>query len=327
MNTCELQTAPCITRHPDNPLLTADDIPYPATLVFNAAVVKWRGRYVMAFRNDYGQIKGGGGDGTVIGLAWSDDGIAWTPEPEPLNADPDHPLHFISDPRLTVVDGRAYLTYACFPRMRGICGGVAVSDDLKHWEVLGISAPDNRNMVIFPERIDGKLWRLERPFAGYGRPGDRFDTWIAASPDDRYWGDRKLLLTCDDVPWCNEKIGPAAPPLKTDRGWLTLFHAVDIDPSRAWGWEGTWTKRYTVGVMLLDLNDPTRIIGLCKKPLMVPEDGYPYEVNGYRDHVIFPCANILEDDGTVRIYYGASDTVVALATAPLDDLLALCQPV
>jgi beta-1,4-mannooligosaccharide/beta-1,4-mannosyl-N-acetylglucosamine phosphorylase len=319
------QTASCITRYPGNPILSPCDVPYDATLVFNPAVVKFQGRYVMVTRNDMGNIVDGCSEAFYMGLAFSDDGVHWTPEPELINVDPSHPLHFISDPRATVVDGRFYLTFATFPRMRGTCGGVAVTDDLKNWEVLSVSAPDNRNMVIFPERIDGKLWRLERPFAAAGRPGDRFDTWISASPDGRYWGETQLFMTCDQVPWCNEKIGPGGPPIKTDKGWLSFFHAVDIDPSRKWGWEKTWTKRYSAGLMLIDLEDPTRIIGMCKTPVLVPEESY--ETDGYRSNVIFPTAMILEDDGEVKIYYGAADTVIGLATARVDDLIALCEPV
>ncbi|MFH0965534.1 MAG: glycoside hydrolase family 130 protein [Planctomycetota bacterium] len=323
----DLTTADCIRRYPGNPILAAKDIPYKATLVNNAAVCKFQGRYVMLFENDYGDAEKRKLDGCNVGLAVSRDGFRWTPEPHPLNADPRHPLHGIRDPRMTVLDGRCYVTYWTFPARRGICGGLAVTDDLDHWEVLSLSAPDNRNMVIFPERIDGKLLRLERPFASNCRPpGDRYDIWMSASADGRYWGETRLLLTCDEVPWCNDKIGPAAPPVKTPKGWLTLFHAVDVDPSRKLGWYGDWNKRYTVGVMLLDLRDPARVIGLSRKPIIVPDPCHPYEMEGYRGNVIFPCGMILEDDGGIKIYYGASDTVEALATSHVDDLLVLCDP-
>lgn len=180
-------------------------------------------------------------------------------------------------------------------------------------------------MVLFPEKINDKYVRLERPFPVYSRGGiDRFDMWVSFSPDLRYWGDSHLLLAVEDVQYANDKVGPGAPPIKTDHGWLTTFHAVDLDRSRGKnGWEDKWQKRYSSGIMLLDLEDPRKIIGKYEKPLLAPETKYEVE-EGYRTNVIFPCGMILEENGEVKIYYGASDTVVCLATAQLDDLVSLC---
>ena len=166
--------------------------------------------------------------------------------------------------------------------------------------------------------------RLERPMPVYSTGGHFFDIWLSDSPDLAYWGNSRLVLSCRDVPFCNDKIGPGAPPLKTDAGWLVIFHSVDVDPARGKnGWEDAWRKRYVIGVMLLDLEDPSRVIGLCKVPLMAPE-GPEEQIEGFRTNALFPCGMILEDDQTVRIYYSASDTVVRLATAKLDDLISLC---
>src|SRR5690606_2871971 len=144
---------------------------------------------------------------------------------------------------------------------------------------------------------------------------DRFDIWLSDSPDLRYWGNSHLLLGVEEVPFANDKIGPAAPPVLTEQGWLTLFHAVDIDRSRGKnGWEEKWQKRYTAGIMLLDLDDPRRIVGISAAPLLVPEASYEIS-GGIRNHVIFPGGMILEDSGEVKIYYGAADTVECLATA------------
>jgi beta-1,4-mannooligosaccharide/beta-1,4-mannosyl-N-acetylglucosamine phosphorylase len=102
---------------------------------------------------------------------------------------------------------------------------------------------------------------------------------------------------------------------------------VDIDPARGKnGWEPQWTKRYCAGIMLLDLEQPWKVIGLCPTPLLAPETAYEAS-EGFRTGVIFPGGMILEDDGSVKIYYGAADTVECLATAHVDDLLALCKPV
>jgi beta-1,4-mannooligosaccharide/beta-1,4-mannosyl-N-acetylglucosamine phosphorylase len=169
--------------------------------------------------------------------------------------------------------------------------------------------------------------RLERPFPVYSRGGeDRFDTWMSYSYDMKYWGDTKLLFAVEDVPFANDKIGPGAPPVKTEHGWLTLFHSVDIDRTRGKnGWEDRWQKRYCAGIMLLDLEDPSKIIGMSMEPLIAPETEYETE-GGFRTNVIFPGGMILEDDGEVKIYYGASDTVECMATARVEDLIALCKP-
>jgi beta-1,4-mannooligosaccharide/beta-1,4-mannosyl-N-acetylglucosamine phosphorylase len=322
-----LRSGPIITRHPANPILSAADVPYEALLIFNAGVAKYQGRYVMVFRNDYRLISGSPSpQHTNLGLAFSDDGITWRVEPQPSFEWHDDEILRAYDPRLTVMDGRCYLCFAVDTR-HGLRGGIAVTDDFAHFDVLHLTVPDNRNMVLFPERIDGRYLRLERPFPVYSRGGiDRFDVWASASPDLRYWGDSRLVLAVEDVPFANDKIGPGAPPIKTPQGWLAAFHAVDRDPACGKnGWEDRWQKRYTAGIMLLDLDDPTRVIGMSRSPLLAPEA--PYETTGgFRNDVIFPGGMILEESGEVKIYYGAADTVECLATADLGDLLRLCEP-
>ena len=232
------------------------------------------------------------------------------------------------DPRLTVLEGRCFMSFAADTR-HGIRGGIAVTDDFDTWEVLSLTVPDNRNMVLLPETIAGMYVRLERPMPIYGRGPENFDIWCSDSPDLRYWGDSRLVLGSERVSWCNNKIGPGAPPVKTPRGWLAVIHAVDKDDARTgWGWSGNWPKRYSAGLILLDLDEPWRVIGMARQPLLVPEAPYDYETTGgYRDYVIFPGGMILEDDGEVKIYYGAADTVECLATADVGDLLNLCEPI
>ena len=329
MSSPSFSSSSVVTRYAGNPILSARDVPYPSGLVFNAGVTKWQGRYVMIFRNDwdfdernhYPRYRN-------LGLAYSDDGIKWKVAPKPCSPVWTDGVRTAYDPRLSVVDGRLYVCVAV-DTPHGIRGGVAVTDDLEHFEMLSLSAPDNRNMVLFPERQGGSFMRLERPFPIYGRgKPEAFDMWFSRSPDCRYWGDTELVLGSEQVPFANSKIGPAAPPIKTDRGWLTVFHAVYKDEGRELlSWHGGWHKLYMAGVLLLDLDEPWRVVGMCREPLLAPEERYPYEVDGFRGSVIFPCGLIVEDDGEVKIYYGAADTVVALATAKLDDLVALCEPV
>lgn len=319
-----LKSSPCLHRHPANPILSARDVPYPATLVYNAGVCTYQGRYVMVFRNDVYDRPQGRLEGINLGLATSDDGIRWTVASQPCFSMRDEENIRAYDPRLTVIDGRCYMCFALDTR-HGLRGGIAVTEDFDRFDVLSLSLPDNRNMALFPEKMGGRYVRLERPFPVYSRHGkDRFDTWLSQSHDLVYWGDSHLTLAVEDVPFANNKIGPAAPPVKTPHGWLTIFHAVDLDSARGKnGWEPTWKKRYTAGIMLLDLEKPWQVIGMSKSPILAPEA--PYETDdGFRNHVIFPGGMILEDSGEVKIYYGAADTVECLATAHVDDLVALC---
>ncbi|CAM3134622.1 glycosidase [Paenibacillus taichungensis] len=323
----KLASSSIIKRYQNNPILDASRVPYPTALVFNAGVTKFNGKYVMVFRNDYGSLEQQTIEAhhtTDLGFAFSDDGIHWEVQPKPCFKLHDQEIIRAYDPRLTVIDGRCYMCFAV-DTQHGIRGGVAVTDDFEEFEILSLSTPDLRNMVLFPEKIGGKFMRLERPFTVYSRGGiDRFDMWISESPDLRYWGNSDLLLAVEDVPFANDKIGPAAPPIKTEQGWLTTFHAVDIDPERGKnGWEPSWQKRYTAGLILLDLDNPKKIIGMYQEPLLTPEASYEIE-GGFRNNVIFPGGMVLEDDGEVKIYYGAADTIECLATAHIDDLIRLC---
>ncbi|HAI11433.1 MAG TPA: glycosidase [Phycisphaerales bacterium] len=326
-----LFTTPAIlTRCPSNPVLASKDVPGEPSLVFNAGVCKYQGKYVMVYRcDDVTQVlkREDGSDWhrfkTWIGIAYSDDGIKWEAQEKPCFALSSEEILRAYDPRLTVIDGKVVMCFAVDTK-HGVRGGIAVTEDFENFDIKTMTVPDNRNMVLFPEKINDMYVRLERPFPVYSRGKDRFDLWASRSPDLRYWGDHALVLAVEDVPFANDKIGPAAPPIKTKAGWLTTFHAVDRDDSRGKnGWEPTWKKRYTGGIMLLDLQDPTKVVGIYNRPLINPET--PYESDqGFRQDVIFPGGMVLEDSGEVKIYYGAADTVEALATAHVDDLIALC---
>ena len=345
-----LEGASCIKKV-EMPILTKDNIPYDAQFIFNAGVAKINGKYVMIFRNDHNmhqdmRMQGWGHDrGISVGVAISDNGIDnWKVMPKPLvdmhwesgdsksahdlqgKTFPEYPdILRLYDPRIIPIDGTIYLCLA-MDTLHGLRGCIAkLNDTLDDFEIISASVPDNRNMVLFPEKIGGYFVRLERPFPVYSRGKDRFDIWLSKSPDLKFWGESKLVLGVEHVPFANDKIGPAAPPVKTKYGWLTTFHAVDIEyEGRGQSeWDKPWNKRYTAGIMLLDLEDPSKVIGMCKKPLIAPE--LPHEVEyGFRQNVIFPGGMILEDDGEVKIYYGAADTVECLATAHVDDLIALC---
>jgi beta-1,4-mannooligosaccharide/beta-1,4-mannosyl-N-acetylglucosamine phosphorylase len=323
-----LKSSPLIKRYPGNPVLSARDVPYEATLVYNAGICKYRGKYVMVFRNDVYEKPAHGFQKHInLGLAESDDGIRWKARPKPCldhRFFKDEEIQRVYDPRLTAMDGRCYMCFAVDTR-HGLRGGMAATDDFEKWEILSLTVPDNRNMVLFPEKFGEKYVRLERPFPVYSRGGaDRFDIWMSDSPDLKYWGNSRLMLAVEHFPFANDKIGPGAPPVRTKKGWLCVIHTVDRDNSRGKnGWEDKWPKRYCAGLMLLDLKDPSKVIGYSREPLLAPEA--EYEVSGgIRNNVIFPGGMILEDSGEVKIYYGAADTVECLATADVEDLLGLC---
>lgn len=307
----------------EKPVLTYKDIPYKAALIFNAGVAKVNGKYVMLFRNDYGDYENQKLEGTNLGIAYSDDGINWKPETKPSFAMSDDEIIRIYDPRLTVIEDKIYMCFAMDTR-HGLRGGIATTEDFKKLDILSLSVPDNRNMVLFPEKINGMYVRLERPMPVYSRGRDRFDIWLSKSPDLRFWGESELVLGVEQVPFANDKIGPAAPPVKTKYGWLTTFHAVERDATRGkHGWEPYWQKMYYGGIMLLDLENPSKVLGIYDKPLIAPE--LPFEKDeGFRTDVIFPGGMVLEDNGEVKIYYGAADTVECLATADAEELAKLC---
>ena len=317
----------CITRYAKNPVLTGNDVPYGSDLVFNAGVIPWQGGYAMVFRNDYGYISGSRFSGTNIGLAFSPDGIHWKVDKEPVRITGYDPAEYrrAYDPRLTVIEDKVYMSFA-LDTNHGVLGSIAVTDDLRHYTVLSMSVPDNRNMVLFPEKINGMYMRLERPMPVYSRGGhDRFDIWQSESPDLIHWGNAHLVAGVEDFPFANDKIGPGAPPVQTDAGWLTVTHAVDIDPERGKnGWEDRWTKRYCACVMLLDAEKPWKMIGSGRVPLLAPETDYEV-TTGFRTNVIFPTAMIPIENHKMRIYYGASDTVIAIAEASTEDLIRLCM--
>ncbi|MFB3892425.1 MAG: glycoside hydrolase family 130 protein [Phycisphaerae bacterium] len=329
-----MPTSPIIRKHEGNPIITAAGLPFEGTIAYNCGACRFHGRYLMLFRVDVHRYDNAA-DARMhiwppksfdlkIARAWSDDGVHFKIDPEPaLTAEGDEPN--VYDPRIQVVDGKLYLAYAS-DTPYGIRSGLAVSDDAVHFKRLYLSEPDNRNAVLFPERIGGLLTRLDRPFARSYASQRPYDIWLSQSPDGVFWGRHKLVLPAQKNPWSNDKIGPATPPIRTKQGWLALYHGVTLDPNRpGCGWSGTWSKLYRAGVMLLDLDEPHRIIGISKEPVLVPDQ--PYELpagGGMRPDVVFPGGLVEEPDGTCKIYWGAADTTVAVGTASVSDLVALC---
>lgn len=206
------------------------------------------------------------------------------------------------DPRVIEIAGVYYINYSSVSDL-GICTSLASTLDFSTVQKLGLMfAPDNRDVCLFPEKIDGWYWALHRPApAHFGSPG----IWIAKSPDMIHWGDHKSVLDTSGGGWDQRKVGGGAPMLKTEKGWLQIYHGVDQ------------AQRYCLGAFLLDLEDPTRIIARMDQPLMEPVAAYERE--GFFGEVVFTCGATIRE-GILHIYYGAADEVMGLATIPLTTL-------
>ena len=327
-----LTSSPIVKRCSQNPLITAKDIPFPCDLAFNAGVTKFNNRYFMAFR--YDKFKEDNRDkGLIIsgtGLAESNDGIHWTSFSEPIKFHwKGKLLTWIGDARLTVLEDKLYCSF-CFNSLHGERPGLAVWTGGVDFEVISLGIPAQRNMVLCPYKINGKYWRMERPVILPVVGDSQYCIWGSYSNDLIHWGEAELVLGVEDVPFATFKIGTAAPPIKTNKGFVLFFHSVDDNPARMVVYPdgAKWCSRYTCGAALLDKDDPMKVIAITKKPLLVPE--MDYETGNmelfWRENVIFPCGLVQEDDNTLRLYYGAGDYSTCMAEIKLDELLNEMTP-
>jgi predicted GH43/DUF377 family glycosyl hydrolase len=300
--------APIVTRYEGNPILTKEDIPYKVETVHNAGVAKHNGKYYMLFRShlDTGR--------SIIGLATSGDGFNFTPQPEPFmvpsTEEPfaEYEAFGVEDPRLNPLDGAFYITYSAYSK-HGVRIGLAKTTDFKTIERIAfITQADYRNTVIFPEKINGDYVKLDRPHSDISP----WAIWIAYSPDLVHWGRSQVIMKPVTYHWDEMKIGPGAPPIKTPRGYLNIYHGVypTMDGSV-----------YRLGVCVHDLNDPAKIT-VGDRWILTPED--PWELTGYVHNVVFTCAAVPEDDGTVKIYWGGADKVMCAGTANIEELVDFC---
>lgn len=236
-------------------------------------------------------------------IARSGNGTDFVVDNEPFLFPADRTERFgCEDPRLTVIEGRCYINYTAVSDL-GITTALAVTDDFVEVERLGIiHAPDNRDVCLFPRRIDGHYWCLHRPAPLHlGTP----EIWLARSPDLIHWGAHQHLAGSTDQAWEASKIGGGAQMLETDRGWLQIYHGVDAN------------QRYSLGALLLDLDNPRVVKARLPRPLAEPVE--EYEVTGFFGNVLFSCGALIEGE-QLRIYYGGADRVMALGSVSLDDL-------
>ncbi|REE78649.1 putative GH43/DUF377 family glycosyl hydrolase [Paenibacillus taihuensis] len=209
----------------------------------------------------------------------------------------------IEDPRITQLNGRYYITYSAISEYGIVTAMISTSDFRSFKREGNIFHPDNKDVVIFPERIAGKYYALHRPSCShYGRP----EMWIAESSDLLQWGNHRFLAGVREGLWDDGRIGASAVPFLTEQGWLEIYHGADKE------------NRYCVGAMLLDKDDPGKVIARSELPLMEPEQ--PFELEGFFGNVIFPCGALVEN-GKIGIYYGAGDTSIGYAETTVDDVL------
>jgi len=328
-----------IKRCTENPIVTPGIYDYRRAAVFNPGVIYDDGTFFM-----YERAAGGLRPfQTSIGLLKSTDGIHFSPcSPEPVFSGKNlgFPGGSVEDARVVKIDGKFYMCYAlqpysfdCWPTGTGLPNyytenypeweetgtepmitrsGIAVSDDGETFTQLCYTTPpeiDDRDNALFPEKIGDKFAILRRPmqYVGEEYGTDIPGIWISYSDDLSEWSKPELVAVAEEPEWEGLKIGAAATPLKTSEGWLVLYHGVDEN------------SVYRVGALLLDLQDPRKVIARTKRPIMEPT--FHYERFGLViNNTIFPTANLIHGDD-IYIYYGCCDTSISLATVPLAEML------
>ena len=237
-------------------------------------------------------------------LAWSDDGVAFIAEDKPaLIGQGRYETFGIEDSRVAQIGNDYYLTYTAVSEC-GVAVAARRTTDWKSFESLGlIIPPHNKDCALFEQKIGGSYYAFHRP-TGMGIGGNYL--WLARSPDLRHWGDHRCIALTRPGHWDSQRIGAGASPIRTDAGWLEIYHGADS--------KGI----YRLGLLLLDLEDPSKVLARSVDPIMAPEADY--EKKGFLGGVVFTNGHVVDGD-KVTIYYGAADTVVCGATFSIAELL------
>ena len=215
----------------------------------------------------------------------------------------------IEDCRVAQIDGKYYLTFTSVSD-NGVGVGLRTTTDWKNFEKHGMILPaHNKDCAIFEEKINGKYYALHRP-SSVDIGGNYI--WIASSPDGLHWGNHHCIVKTRKGFWDSKRVGAGAAPIKTDKGWLEIYHGANEN------------HQYCLGAFLMDLNDPAKVIARTEEPIMVPTA--EYELSGFFGHVVFTNGHIIEPDGdTLTIYYGASDEFVCGAKFSINEILSLLK--
>lgn len=298
-----------IIKYSANPILTNKDVPFRVNSIFNAGAVKYKNEYLLLCR-----VEMPTGRSSFV-LARSLDGISFKVDSTPSLTPEDHGEYYeyaewgIEDARITEIGKKYYLTYTGYSRHMPLVL-LAETSDFRKFKVHGpITEPSNKDCALFPEKIGGNYWKMDRPSnesANY--------IWVNSSPDLIHWGGYRFMYGPVAGTWQADKVGGSTPPVRTKKGWLFLYHGV-----RTFG----ISSIYKIGVMLTDLKEPWRILGKSAEPVLMPE--HDYERIGDVANVVFTNGWIVDEDGLVRIYYSGADSNICLATTTVDYLLSLCR--
>ncbi|KKL68052.1 hypothetical protein LCGC14_2128840 [marine sediment metagenome] len=294
-----------IKRHPQNPLITLEDLPFRCSDVWNAGVVRHDGERLLLVTVE--MLEGRCG----IFRARSRDGVSFSVDAEPfMMPDDDGPGRAyesvgIRDPRVTLLEGRRYILYVA-DGDHGQRLGLARTDDFRSVERMGyISQVDVKNGALFPRRIGGKYVLLKRPGAG-------LSIWLARSNDLEFWGSEEVVLTPRGGFWDPDRVGPAGPPIEIDEGWLLIYYGERTTSA------GPLVR---LGAAILDRDDPARVLARSNIPILAPRERY--ERVGDVPNVVFSCGALLER-GMLEVYYGASDSCICCGEAPLKEIVRIC---
>ncbi len=340
-----LRNRPKFKRHPENPIIRPGKYPWRQAVTFNPAVVYEEGVYTL-YERTAGSLTP---FQCSIGMLESRDGVHFEHAVDEPVFTPDmagSEFGSVQDPRVVRIEGIYYMTFAfrpfawsSYPTGVGVPrseqvdypgfdgdpsknqtrSGIAVSRDRRLWNFhswVSSTEIDDRNVILFPEKIGGRFAALRRPQGFVGTDTSHGTTipsiQLSYSTDLRVWTEPVPILH-PEFAWEDNRIGGSTPPLRTEAGWLVFYHGVqNLDAS---------LKRvvYRMGACLLDLEDPTRVLARSPEPLLEPEEYY--ECFGvYIPKVVFPTGAVVVD-GTIHLYYGVCDTAIAKATAELDAVM------
>ena len=240
-------------------------------------------------------------------LVCSDDGLHfYEPTDRPTKIMGQGPLETfgIEDCRVSLIDGVYHLTYTQVSE-NGVGVGLMRTRDWRTFERVGmILPPHNKDCCLFEEKIGGAYYCLHRP-SGIALGGNFI--WLATSPDLLHWGDHHCLIRTRAGHWDSARVGAGAAPIKTEAGWLQIYHGADAQ------------HRYCLGAVLLDLENPAKVLARSEEPLLEPVQDY--ETRGFFGNVVFTNGHLIDGD-TITMYYGASDEVICGATLSVADILS-----
>jgi predicted GH43/DUF377 family glycosyl hydrolase len=299
-------------RYPGNPILTAASWPYAANSVFNAGATRLpTGETLLLVRVE---DRRGISHLTVAHSLNGYDGWVVDPRPTLLPDSENCPeeLWGIEDPRIVWLEefGKYAITYTAYSKM-GPLVSLALTEDFKTFERRGpIMPPEDKDSAFFPRKFGDRWALIHRPVPNI--PGAKAHIWLSFTPDLKHYGDHIVLLEArDGAYWDAGKVGLSPPPIETPEGWLIIYHGVRHTPAGA---------IYRGGLALLDLDDPRKVIRRGEEWVIGPQESY--EQMGDVADVVFPCGVVVDQQtDELRLYYGAADTSVALATARISDLL------